>query len=226
MSKNALNALVAVTLVILPVVCVDAAGFWNAVKEGGSTIVNWNDVPIEEVKDKPFCLKEGCDPEKVVRKAAEEFATMYKGSATVSKTKVGQLSCTLDIRKHSAVVSIVHGDGKFSISHVSSVNLRYDDAKHTIHPTFNEWMKVLSEKIIACAAAGRESDADKETSAAAPAATPAATTPVAATPAASTPPAPKDDIKARLERLKKLKDEGILTEEEYKTKRAEVLKDI
>lgn len=54
----------------------------------------------------------------------------------------------------------------------------------------------------------------------APVAAPAAAAPVAAPPA---PPAPQVDITAQLQQLASLRDAGILTEEEFTTKKAELL---
>lgn len=213
-------------LVALSSLSLSANGFLDAVARAGNEIANWNAVPIENLPDQSFRLKAGASAIKVISQAAKEFGRMYGGTATVTEKGAGEAVCEFSIRTHTATVKLAYGEDKFSLTYVSSVNLNYDSEKGTIHPNYNRWVKDLAAKITACAAAGREADITAKTiirnakdrliSTGANAVTNAVNSAVPVVPRAT-------DAKTRLEQLKKLRDDGLLTEEEYKAKRAEVI---
>jgi len=200
----------------------EAGGFWDACKRAGNEIANWNEVKIENHEKVACSLKEGVSFEKVVRQAAKECAETIRGSIDVSGAE-GGLTCELRVRKHTATVLVTQDKTTFSVVYSSSVALNYDETKQTIHPNYNTWVKTLVEKIVSCAEAGRELSEEK--SAAAPAQT-TASAPAKTAESAKAEDADAGDAKTRLRRLQGLKDDGLITEEEFKTKRAEILKSI
>ena len=63
----------------------------------------------------------------------------------MSEIRPGELSGTLALRKHLAVVTITHDTSTFSITYRSSVNLRYRG--NTIHRNYNNWISNLAKGI-------------------------------------------------------------------------------
>lgn len=65
----------------------------------------------------------------------------------ISKVKDGEAKAVLNIRTHQAIVKIVYNNKNYSIIYVSSVNLRYNATKNTIHSNYNGWIQNLKRAI-------------------------------------------------------------------------------
>lgn len=63
----------------------------------------------------------------------------------MQEVRPGELTGTLSIRNHLAVVTIVHDTSTFSIQYKDSRNLRYAD--NHIHRQYNNWVSNLSRTI-------------------------------------------------------------------------------
>ena len=63
----------------------------------------------------------------------------------MQEVRPGELTATLSIRNHVAVVAIVHDTSTFNINYKDSRNLRYQDAY--IHRQYNNWVSNLARTI-------------------------------------------------------------------------------
>ena len=63
----------------------------------------------------------------------------------IQEVRPGELTGTLKLRQHLAVVAITHDTSTFSIKYQNSVNLRYQD--NEIHRQYNNWVNNLSKGI-------------------------------------------------------------------------------
>ena len=63
----------------------------------------------------------------------------------MQQVRPGELTGTLNLRKHLAVVAITHDTSTFSINYRNSVNLRYHD--NEIHRNYNNWINNLARTI-------------------------------------------------------------------------------
>jgi predicted small lipoprotein YifL len=54
---------------------------------------------------------------------------------------------TLNLRGHQAVVTITFNTKEYSITYKSSVNLKYNAEKNTIHSNYNGWVQNLKDAI-------------------------------------------------------------------------------
>jgi hypothetical protein len=63
----------------------------------------------------------------------------------MQQVRPGELTGTLTLRKHLAVVAITHDTSTFSIKYRSSMNLRYHDGE--IHRNYNNWINNLARAI-------------------------------------------------------------------------------
>ena len=63
----------------------------------------------------------------------------------MQQVQPGELSGTLTLRKHLALVVIIHDTSTFSINYRNSVNLRYQD--NEIHRQYNNWVNNLAKGI-------------------------------------------------------------------------------
>ena len=59
----------------------------------------------------------------------------------------GQMTGTLHLRTHTAVVDITYNTSTYSIQYKSSTNLDYNAEKGTIHRAYNGWIKNLDTAI-------------------------------------------------------------------------------
>jgi hypothetical protein len=59
----------------------------------------------------------------------------------------GMIKGTLYIRDHVAKVDIPYSSRSYSIRYAGSTNLKYDEAKHTIHSNYNGWVQNLDNQI-------------------------------------------------------------------------------
>jgi hypothetical protein len=63
----------------------------------------------------------------------------------IEEVRPGELTGTLKLRTHLAVVTIRHDTSTFSIHYKNSVNLRYSDQE--IHRQYNNWVQNLARNI-------------------------------------------------------------------------------
>lgn len=63
----------------------------------------------------------------------------------MQQVRPGELTGTLSLRKHVAVVTIRHDTSTFSINYKDSRNLRYQDQE--IHRQYNNWVQNLARTI-------------------------------------------------------------------------------
>ena len=66
----------------------------------------------------------------------------------VVKQDNGTLRCTLTARQHSLVVDLIPSTTNVIARYVSSVNLKYDQAKGTIHRKYQGWLNNLGKDIL------------------------------------------------------------------------------
>lgn len=59
----------------------------------------------------------------------------------------GQITGTLHLRSHTAIVDIPYNTASYSIVYNSSQDLNYDAAKQTIHANYNGWIQNLDKAI-------------------------------------------------------------------------------
>ena len=71
----------------------------------------------------------------------------YKKGWLVRQIKPGLAKATINLRSHQAVVEIPYTASTFSINYKSSLNLRHDSVKGTIHSNYNGWIQNLEQEI-------------------------------------------------------------------------------
>ena len=59
----------------------------------------------------------------------------------------GQITGTLHLRSHTAIVDIPYSTASYSIVYNSSQDLNYDPARRTIHANYNGWIQNLDRAI-------------------------------------------------------------------------------
>lgn len=67
--------------------------------------------------------------------------------------KPGEIVGTLNVRNHTAIVTIPFTTKSYSILYKDSTNLKYDAEKQTIHENYNGWIQRLDNTIRARIAA-------------------------------------------------------------------------
>lgn len=65
----------------------------------------------------------------------------------VSKVDNNTAIATLNLRSHQAIVTITYTDKDYSINYKSSIDLKYDAVKNTIHKNYNGWIQNLNNAI-------------------------------------------------------------------------------
>lgn len=156
-------------------------------------------VPIQPVEN----IQLGTATPELAERAIREGA-MKRGWVT-EVVDADLVRCRLDNRGHLVVVDVPHTADAFSVRYVSSANLDYNAVLGTIHPKYNMWVANLVRDIQQAAfvlSPGPESG----------------------TPGASAAPAADgDSAEARLRKLADLHDKGLITDEEYATRRQEII---
>lgn len=105
----------------------------------------------------------------------------------------GRLSATYRRSNYMAKIAIIYAPTFYTISYADSKNMRYKGT--TIHPTYNRLIKELQANIVRNLKSGNyASKADTTTDV-------------------------DDDIRVKLEKIKKLYDDGLISTEEYESKR-------
>jgi hypothetical protein len=113
----------------------------------------------------------------------------------------GQLSAAYQKSDYVAKIAIKYAPTFYTINYADSTRMRYDGK--SIHPTYNKLIKALQANIIRNLKAGdftMQTDATSLTTSALPV-------------------QQEDDIRTKLVNVKKLYDDGLITQEEYNSKR-------
>ena len=100
-------------------------------------LVGCTQVPLQNVVDAP--LGSGSTSLENVSKAIARAGDGF--GWTIEDVSPGAVKGTLNLRKHTANVSIVYDTQKFSITYTGSRNLDYDEGR--IHRSYNHWVKNL-----------------------------------------------------------------------------------
>lgn len=101
---------------------------------------------IYEVKDTPVQTATGKTPSmEDVQKAIIGAGAKLGWIMAVSKP--GEILGTLNVRSHTAMVTIPFSDKNYSILYKDSTNLKYNADKHTIHENYTGWIQRLDNEI-------------------------------------------------------------------------------
>lgn len=98
--------------------------------------------PILNIAENPIEVKQGTSSDAIYK--AIKTAGLSKGWM-VKKIVDGEAEATLNIRVHQAVVRINYDDKGYSITYVSSINLKSDGK--VIHSNYNGWIGYLKHAI-------------------------------------------------------------------------------
>lgn len=83
--------------------------------------------------------------------SAAVFQAIKKAGAgrgwIVRKSGNNTATATLNVRTHQAVVLIKYSSKQYTIDYQSSMNLKYDASKNTIHKYYNSWIQNLDNAI-------------------------------------------------------------------------------
>jgi hypothetical protein len=142
----------------------------------------------------------------------EVQAAIIEGSSARGWSPVvevnGVITATITVRgKHFAKVEIPFDSASYSILYVDSDNLDYNESRRTIHRNYNNWVFNLSETIN-----------QKFREVPQPGASSAET--IATAPASEN---STEDVYSKLLRLDELRENGILTEEEFQAEKRKLL---
>lgn len=105
---------------------------------GGAQIYQVKDAPVQTATGKEVSL------DQVQRAIIESGAKL---GWIMALTKPGELQGTLNLRSHTAIVTIPFSTKSYSILYKESTNLKYDADKQTIHGNYNGWIQRLDNEI-------------------------------------------------------------------------------
>jgi hypothetical protein len=105
---------------------------------GGGQVYQVKDAPVQTASGKELSLEE-------VRK--EIIAAGVAAGWQMAPAKLGEITGTLNIRSHQAVVSIPYTTKHYSILYKDSSNLKYDANAQTIHENYASWIQRLDGAI-------------------------------------------------------------------------------
>lgn len=127
MKRMVSGVIVACLLVVVAVGC-----------RGGGQIFNVKDAPVATATGKEPSLD---DVQNAIIQAGAGLGW------TMAVVKPGEISGTLNIRSHQAVVTIPYTSKTYSILYKSSYNLKYNADKQTIHENYTGWIQKLDGAI-------------------------------------------------------------------------------
>jgi len=105
---------------------------------GGGQIYEVKDTPVQTATGKALSSED-------VKKAIIGAGAKLGWIMTVLKP--GEIVGTLNVRTHTAVVSIPFTEKNYSILYKDSTNLKYDADKQTIHQNYSGWIQRLDNEI-------------------------------------------------------------------------------
>ncbi len=101
---------------------------------------------IYEVKEAAVQTATGKDASQdQVQKAIIEAGVRLGWVMAVAKP--GEIVGTLNVRSHTAIVTIPFSSKNYSILYKDSTNLKYNADKHTIHENYTGWIQRLDNEI-------------------------------------------------------------------------------
>ena len=127
MKRMVSGVIVACLLVVVAVGC-----------RGGGQTFNVKDAPVATATGKEPSLD---DVQNAIIRAGAGLGW------TMAVVKPGEISGTLNIRSHQAVVTIPYTSKTYSILYKSSYNLKYNADKQTIHENYTGWIQKLDGAI-------------------------------------------------------------------------------
>ena len=151
-------------------------------------------------------------PIRTLKVSSEQMKTAIVNAAQEQKWAVtpeggGQMSATYHERDYMAKIAIKYAPTFYTINYADSTRMRYKGT--SIHPTYNKLIKALQANIIRNLKAGNFT---MQTTASVP----AAETVVSAK--------QEDDVRTKLVKIKKLHEDGLITQQEYDEKRKALIK--
>ena len=111
---------------------------------GGGQLYQVKDAPVQTATGKEVTLEQ-------VQKAIVESGAKLGWIMAVAKP--GEIVGTLNVRSHSAIVTIPFTSKNYSILYTDSTNLKYNADKQTIHENYTGWIQRLDNEIRAHIAA-------------------------------------------------------------------------
>ncbi|MDO9118649.1 MAG: hypothetical protein Q7U39_11875 [Nitrospira sp.] len=101
---------------------------------------------VYEVKEAAVQTATGKDASQdQVQKAIIEAGVKLGWVMAVAKP--GEIVGTLNVRSHTAIVTIPFSSKNYSILYKDSTNLKYNADKHTIHENYTGWIQRLDNEI-------------------------------------------------------------------------------
>ena len=105
---------------------------------GGAQIYQVKDASVQTATGKEVSM------EQVQRAIIESGAKL---GWIMTLTKPGELQGALNLRSHTAIVTIPFSTKSYSILYKESTNLKYNADKQTIHGNYNGWIQRLDNEI-------------------------------------------------------------------------------
>lgn len=105
---------------------------------GGGQLYEVKDTPVQTATGKAASME---DVQKAIIGAGAKLGWI------MAVSKPGEIIGTLNVRSHTAVVTIPFSDKNYSILYKDSTNLKYDADKHTIHENYTGWIQRLDNEI-------------------------------------------------------------------------------
>lgn len=103
-------------------------------------------VPVLDINNSPISIDKNNkitkeDIEKSIVKAGASLGWVMK------KIKDGEMQGTMNLRTHTAIISIKYNQETYSITYINSMNLEYKPESNTIHGKYNIWVQNLDRAI-------------------------------------------------------------------------------
>lgn len=105
---------------------------------GGAQIYEVKDTPVQTATGKAASME---DIQKAIIGAGAKLGWI------MAVSKPGEILGTLNVRSHTAVVTIPYSEKTYSILYKDSTNLKYDAEKNTIHSNYTGWIQRLDNEI-------------------------------------------------------------------------------
>jgi len=217
-------------MITLPLACLGVAS--DQGNRIGSVISGFTQQRVQDLENQSIIelAGESIDVERV---DAVIRAAIQQSKWDANTLKAGSIVATLNSRNHQAVVSILYDSKAYSITYSDSTNLRYDG--ENIHRNYNKWVNALDIKIRQGLRKTRIDEqyavAEKEDGAGSGIKKIQPIEPVTKkSQGLDVIPEPdigeRQTISQRLKRLKAIRDEDLISDEEYNSKRKVILEEL
>lgn len=104
----------------------------------GGQIYEVKDTPVQTATGKAASME---DVQKAIIGAGAKLGWI------MAVAKPGEIIGTLNVRTHTAIVTIPFSEKTYSILYKDSTNLKYDADKQTIHANYSGWIQRLDNEI-------------------------------------------------------------------------------